>query len=242
MSILCRRSKAAGFGVAALGLLMAMPAEPAHAQVGEFFESLFGGLRRASQQLHGPREVPPEPTQQFAREGGGQAYCVRTCDGRFFPLQRHGSMSPTELCNAFCPASSTRVFHGGGIERAVSGNIRYSELPNAFLYRQRVVDDCTCNGRDAFGLARVDIANDDTLRPGDIVATEAGLATYRGRDRDRNAQFTPINPSAGDWARRLVETEVVPQRPVTAAQPVAYTPIPDGGAQRTASRNVSPAP
>ena len=239
MSIVRKRSKAAGLLIAGLGFLMAMPAAPAHAQVGEFFKLLFGGLRRASQQMHmqrDPRFDPSQQHQQVVREGGGQAYCVRTCDGRFFPLQRHGSLSPAELCNAFCPASATRVFHGGSIERAVSGNMRYSEMPNAFVYRQRVVDDCTCNGRDAFGLARVDINDDTSLRPGDIVATENGLATFRGRDRDRNAQFTPINPSAGDWARRLAETEVVPAPPVTSAQPVAYTPLPEASAQRTASR------
>ena len=220
-----------------------MPVVPASAQ--GFFEMLFGGLRRASHEMHQPQDPRLDPRYQqrqqqrpMVREGGGQAYCVRTCDGRFFPVQGRGSASPAEMCNSFCPASPTKVFHGGSIEHAHSGGQRYTDLPNAFLYRQRVVDNCTCNGRDALGLAKVDISEDETLRPGDIVATDKGLATYRGRDRDQNARFTPIDPKAGEWAQRLADTEVRPAPSATSAQPVAYTPIsgtPDG-TQQTASR------
>ena len=243
MFVVRKGSSIAGLSAAALGLLMAMPVTSASAQVGEFFESLFGGLRRASQQIHqpSPRLDPNHQQRSVAREGGGQAYCVRTCDGRFFPLQRHASMVPAELCRSFCPSSATKVFYGGSIERAYSGAERYTDLPNAFVYRQRMVDNCTCNGRDALGLAKVDIAHDDTLRPGDIVATKDGLATYRGRDRDQSARFSPIDPSSSEWARRLSETEVRPAPAVTSAQPVAYTPIPVAGdpsdpQQRTVSR------
>ena len=42
--------------------------------------------------------------------GGGQAFCVRTCDGRYFPLQRNAHASPAELCKSFCPAARTMVF------------------------------------------------------------------------------------------------------------------------------------
>ena len=47
--------------------------------------------------------------------GGGRsvAYCVRLCDGRYFPIQRHANASPAQLCSAFCPAAKTQVF---GIE------------------------------------------------------------------------------------------------------------------------------
>ena len=41
---------------------------------------------------------------------------------------------------------------------------------NAFVYRQKIVPGCTCNGRDTFGLAPISIANDPTLRQGDIVS------------------------------------------------------------------------
>ena len=46
--------------------------------------------------------------------GGGArvAYCVRLCDGRYFPIQRHANATPVQLCSALCPASQTKVFDG----------------------------------------------------------------------------------------------------------------------------------
>jgi hypothetical protein len=107
--------------------------------------------------------------------GGGRyvAYCVRLCDGRYFPMQRHSNATSIQLCNAFCPSAKTQVFNGSQIDHAVAANgARYANLDNAFVYREKIVPGCTCNGKDAFGLAKVDIKSDPTLKPGDIVATE----------------------------------------------------------------------
>jgi hypothetical protein len=54
-----------------------------------------------------------------------------------------------------------------------------------------MVANCTCNGRDAFGLAPFDLSNDPTLRPGDIVATKDGFVAYSGARGQ--AAFTPID-------------------------------------------------
>ncbi len=100
------------------------------------------------------------------------AYCVRLCDGRHFPMQRHGNATSIQLCNAFCPATKTQVFNGSQIDHATASNgTRYASLENAFVYREKIVPGCTCNGKDSFGLAKIDVAHDPTLRPGDIVAT-----------------------------------------------------------------------
>jgi hypothetical protein len=131
--------------------------------------------------------------------GGGTAYCVRLCDGRYFPLQRNGDMSPAELCNSFCPTSQTKVFFGGDIDGArAHDGARYSTLPNAFVYRERLVSDCTCNGRTSYGLAALDPTRDPTLRAGDIIATKDGLLTFRGlrsRRGNETADFTPVDRS-----------------------------------------------
>jgi hypothetical protein len=106
--------------------------------------------------------------------GGGRyvAYCVRLCDGRHFPMQRHSNATSIQLCNAFCPAAKTQVFNGSQIDHAVAANgARYANLENAFVYREKIVPNCTCNGKDAFGLAKIDVASDPTLKPGDIVST-----------------------------------------------------------------------
>jgi len=130
-----------------------------------------------------------------SRAGGGLAYCVRLCDGRYFPLQRHGDMTPAEQCGAFCPASRTKVFFGADIEgaRAADGT-RYASFDKAFVYRDRLVPDCTCNGKTSYGLAALDPTTDPTLRPGDMVATKDGLMTFQGARR-HGAAFTPVDRS-----------------------------------------------
>ena len=118
---------------------------------------------------YGPSSAAP---QASSGTGRAVAYCVRLCDGRYFPIQRHANANPVQLCNAFCPAAKTQVFNGSQIDHAYAGNgARYADLDNAFVYREKIVDGCTCNGKDSFGLARIDVASDPTLRPGDIVAT-----------------------------------------------------------------------
>src|SRR5439155_19558078 len=111
-------------------------------------------------------------------EGGsrGATYCVRLCDGRHFPMQNHSGANPAQMCQAFCPAARTKTFSGSAIDHAVARDgTRYADLDNAFLYREKIVADCSCNGKDPFGLARVQVTSDPTLHPGAVVATEAGL-------------------------------------------------------------------
>jgi hypothetical protein len=138
--------------------------------------------------------APPQPGLSSGRPAAGAprlsgtsrhaSYCVRLCDGRYFPVQRTGAVQAGELCSSLCPASKTQVFSGSEISYATAGDgTRYSNLENAFVYREKVVDGCTCNGTDAFGLARIDVADDPTLRKGDTIVTEAGLEKVTGAPR-----------------------------------------------------------
>ena len=89
-----------------------------------------------------------------------------------FPDAAPRNANPVQLCNAFCPAAKTQVFNGSADRPRVAANgARYANLENAFVYREKIVPNCTCNGKDAFGLAKIDVASDPTLKPGDIVAT-----------------------------------------------------------------------
>ena len=229
-----RACRIAGVLGAALAV-SALTTVPASSQ--GFFEMLFGGGFRRSAPPAPPPQVRAfvDPSGMFGGErrrsyggdgdysgGGSQAYCVRTCDGRYFPLQRHSGVSPADLCKSFCPASKTAVFNGSKIDYSVASNgTRYADLENAFVYRDRTVDNCTCNGKDPYGLVRVDLNTDPTLRPGDIVATPNGLATFRGKDNTRGAEFSPINPSAlpGDWSRRLSALKITPVKPQEKVEP-----------------------
>jgi hypothetical protein len=232
-----------GFALAAL-ILSLLPAPSASAQ--GLFEMLFGGFRRpvpptpllAATPFADPLALLGNEGPRHSRDdsgGGGMAFCVRTCDGRFFPLQRNASASAAEVCKSFCPSARTIVFHGSKIDYAVaSSGVRYSDLANAFVYRKRVVDNCTCNGKDAFGLAQLNVASDPTLRQGDIVATNDGLATYNGGRNSRSAAFTPINSSSSEWSRQLAMTKVMQLPEPQTVTPIAEDHGPSHGDRRRA--------
>jgi len=142
----------------------------------------FEGLRTTET----PREGTPGPHA---------SYCVRLCDGRYFPVPRHANMTPTESCNALCPAAKTKIFSGAGIERAAAADgQRYADLDSAFTYRKAMVQGCSCNATDSIGLHKMDVLEDPTLKPGDIVATEDGFVIYKGSKGGTRqaADFTPI--------------------------------------------------
>jgi len=143
--------------------------------------------------------------------GGGSAYCVRTCDGRYFPLTATGGQSRAEACKSFCPASDTKVVLGSDIDSATTENGKpYSELPNAFKYRTELVAGCTCNGKDPAGLAKINVEDDPTLRKGDIVSGPNGLMVASGsRSRSAALNFSPAPKSVRAQFERM---------PVVAAQ------------------------
>jgi hypothetical protein len=175
-------------------------ARPAQAQ--DFFSALFGGFgggraRAPSIVLPFASEgVPSETRPRVSYSGGGgQAYCVRTCDGRYFPITASDNQSRAASCNSFCPASETKVVYGGNIDSAATESGKsYSELPNAFRYRNEIVAGCTCNGKEQIGLAPVKIEDDPTLRKGDIVAGSGGLMVA-GRGADKRGAALNFSPA-----------------------------------------------
>ena len=73
----------------------------------------------------------------------------------------HSARQPRPRCSTAARSTSPMRPTGSG----------YRDLDNAFVYRQKVVEGCSCNGKASFGLARIHVAADPTLRPGDVVAT-----------------------------------------------------------------------
>lgn len=156
----------------------------------------FGGGQKQQQQPSSfdPQSPPPRPVIVSA----GPAFCVRSCDGKYFPLMR-GAASPAQMCQAFCPASPTKVFFGSSIDRAYAATgERYADSENAFAYRKALRADCTCNGHNPAGLASVDLAMDGSLRSGDALATASGLVAYSGIrvGNDQNLDLTPLPAAA----------------------------------------------
>lgn len=204
--------KRLAWGVAAIACISA-PAPAAQAQ--DFFSALFGGFGRSRPpQIQLPpfaNEGGPFVQQGEARPryGGGQAYCVRTCDGRYFPVNGPDHQTRAASCNSFCPASDTRIVYGSSIDNAATDNGEpYSELPNAFRYRNEMVAGCTCNGKDQLGLAQVRIEDDPTLRKGDIVAGEGGLVVAN-RGADKRGAALNFSPASEKISARYQRVPVV---------------------------------
>jgi hypothetical protein len=193
-------------------LLLCVSSVSYPAQAGDFFSNLFGGFSRPPMP-RAPTMIPfgddgPPPAEARPRVarggGGGQAWCVRTCDGRYFPITGADAQSKAASCNSFCPASATELVYGNDIDHAAtSAGKSYSELPNAFKYRNEMVAGCTCNGKDPAGLASVSIDKDPTLRKGDIVAGADGLMIANpGTGKRAELNFTPVPDSVRARFRR----------------------------------------
>ena len=217
------------------------------------FDMFFGGGQKQQARQAPPQanffadpfgnNQPQAPTAPAPRvAGSGPAFCVRSCDGKYFPLTMRGNASPVQMCQAFCPASVTKVFYGSNIDSASGGNgERYADSENAFAYRKALRADCTCNGRSPTGLAPIDLALDNSLRSGDVVATSDGLVAYTGvrLGAEQTAEFTPVASFPGLTASvraRLGEMKVAP----VSAEMVGETVMPEARSEIAMPASVVP--
>lgn len=204
----------------------------------------FAGMRRANERPGGALPYAPSSRETTGMRPDGSAprrdysqalrdfspatgHCVRTCDGYHFPVHASGSLGTAQICRAFCPATETRVYAGGKIDYAVTADgTRYDDLDNAFLYREKLVDGCTCNGKNAFGLVtgNIEAQSDPSLRPGDIVATKSGLQAF-AVSRNSTAEFTPVaqypgfSKSSRDQLSGVKVSHTVPSPAAVSAAP-----------------------
>ena len=225
--------------VAAATLAGSLTFVPASVSAEGLFDMFFGGGQRQQ-----ARSAPPQanffadpfglnqqqqtgPWRRVSPAPGRLRVCG--CDGKYFPLTVRGNATPVQTCQAFCPASATKVFYGSSIDGAASSTgERYADSENAFAYRKALRADCTCNGRSPFGLAPVDLALDTSLRSGDVVATADGLVAYTGVRLGANQapDFTPVAAYPGLTAEvraRLGEMKVAP----VSAEMVGETVMPE---------------
>ena len=236
--------------VAAATLAGSVILAPGSVSAEGLFDFFFGGAQKQQSRQTSffadpfginQQQSAPAPAPRVA--GSGPAFCVRSCDGKYFPLTMRGNASPVQTCQAFCPASVTKVFYGSTIDGATaSTGERYADSENAYAYRKALRADCTCNGRSPSGLAPVDLTFDTSLRSGDVIATTDGLVAYTGvrLGAGHTAEFTPVASYPGltaDVRARLGEMKVAPvstemageilppdARDVTSSVPKASTP------------------
>lgn len=213
----------------ALAAVLAVAFAPGSASAQNLFDFLFGSSPKqqaapaapsqasAFADPFNPAPAPPKPAQSAGRSSG---FCVRMCDGKYFPVTARGSANAAQMCQSFCPASPTKLFSGSStIDYAVSSTgERYASIDNAFAYRKALKSDCTCNGRDPVGLAPVDLTFDTTLKAGDVVATADGLMAYTGvrLGQEQAADFTPVASYPGLTAAVRAKLGEMKVAPVTA--------------------------
>ncbi len=246
-----------GLAASAAVALSLAPLQAASAQ--NILQSLFGGFHRRAPvslpvnsrafvdsftALARAIDSPPQPTRFLpsAREerAPGTAFCVRSCDGFNFVVRANAGASAAQMCHAFCPGSETKLYSGSNIDYATtSDGSRYADLDTAYRYRKQLVAGCTCNGRDAFGLAHIDVNNDPTLKPGDVVATKDGLMAFTGA-KDKVANFTPVESYGGfskSYRDALAELKIAP--PYLEPPDTIASSIPAAATQNGESRSAA---
>ncbi|MGF6311816.1 hypothetical protein ABIB82_005793 [Bradyrhizobium sp. i1.8.4] len=126
--------------------------------------------------------------------GGRQNFCVRTCDGRFFPLPRMSEAADIRTCEAACPAAEVKLYSGSDIDGArTEQGETYKTLANAFRFQREIVPQCSCSAGTSTGLSPIAIEDDMTLRTGDIIAADDGfkIAAISSGQR-RSVLFRPL--------------------------------------------------
>lgn len=150
-----------------------------------------------------PLATPIHRPAGIAR-GGRIAYCVRTCDGFFFPIGAGagGDAAEAAVCQQLCPGAETRVYAGriGQEIDEARGRLdgkRYALLPTALRHRTRSDATCSCVGGGPGVATDIPARRDPTLRIGDVVMTATGMKVFNGGALPyRDASFTAAGRSA----------------------------------------------
>ena len=114
--------------VAAIAIASPIAFAPHPVAAEGLFDFFFGGAQKQQQQAAQPQAsffadpftdnpAPRRHRRAAAVASYGPSFCVRTCDGRYFPLMR-AAASPVQMCQSFCPASATKVYFGSSIDGA----------------------------------------------------------------------------------------------------------------------------
>ncbi len=178
----------------------------------------------------------------FQTDTPGNTYrtvCVRSCDGFFFPISF--STSPSRFaddqrtCQRMCPASEAVLYThrnpGEDMNQAVSAGGRlYTELPNAFKFRQEFNAACSCKKQgETWADAMKGVEDRSTIEQGDILVTDERA---KAMNAPRDAKGRPILAPKGK-----------PDPKATAAAapaPAATTEEPASDAPKPPIRTVGP--
>ena len=195
------------------------------------FDSLFG-----SSSVFGS-----QPADNMLQSGGTfRTLCVRTCDGFFWPISFAtvpGKFSEDEkVCQRMCPAAEVVMFShrnpGEEVGQAVSaGGRQYSQLPNAFKYRQQFDSACSCKKPGESWGAALKHLEDQTIERGDIVVTEErakALSQPKQQPTPPAPRQQPGQNARGAQPAPNVATAPLPEPVAAAEKPPAPPPVSTG--------------
>ncbi|WP_018265103.1 DUF2865 domain-containing protein [Methylosinus sp. LW4] len=168
------------------------------------------GAAQQERRVYVPRERRGEPTRRASHGGGGgepersvytetaaggRSYCVRECDGYFFPVGLYSSANDTashqRACGRLCPGARTTLYvmRGGSdkMEDAVAarGGATYARLMASLQRKNEGEKDkeCSCHAGQTNESSIEAIYLDPTLRRGDAVMTTHGVEIFHGASR-----------------------------------------------------------
>src|ERR1700761_2751973 len=188
---------------------------------GNFLNNLFGGGGGGDNGNPNPTIAPGVPGDLGAQSGTYRTVCVRSCDGGYFPISFAtvpGRFADDEkTCKALCPAAEASLFSyrnpGEDINAAVSINGQpYSQLPNAFHYRNEFNPSCACKAAGQTWSDALQGVDDKAMaaQQGDIIVTE---------ENAKKLSQTPVKTVGKKGATPATQAAVPPAPDATAAAP-----------------------
>jgi hypothetical protein len=201
---------------------------------GNFLDNLFGNNNPGA----------PPSTDFGPQSGTFRTVCVRTCDGAYFPIS-FATMparfpDDEKTCKALCPATEAMLYAyrnpGEDMNQAVSiGGQPYSQMPNAFRFRQEFNPSCACKAAGQTWSDALKNVDDKAAaeQQGDIIVTDESA---------KKMARPPAAKGAAPVAKKGA-TSTVGGAPVAAA-PDTPAPAPDAaepaGAPNKPIRSVGP--
>lgn len=153
----------------------------------------------------------------------GEAICVRSCDGGYFPLAPRADQDRLDglddLCRASCPNTEAHLYtmgSGGDLTSATAiDGTSYTALPTAFRFEKSFTATCTCKPPNqswvqALAPAEKLLGSEDrhdvtvTASMSDQMAKPAAMVPPKGKSRTKAAAASPpaADPSAAKEALR----------------------------------------
>ncbi|OAI26169.1 hypothetical protein A1351_15410 [Methylosinus sp. R-45379] len=177
---------------------------------------------RRGEQPRASRGGEPERSVYTETAAGGRSYCVRECDGYFFPVGLYSSANDTashqRACGRLCPGARTTLYvMRGGTDKmedavAARGGATYARLMAALQRKNEGKaegekdKECSCHAGQTNESSIEAIYLDPTLRRGDAVMTTHGVEIFHGASRYpySKSDFRPLarSPDLDEPIRR----------------------------------------